>query len=110
MSKKCLLSGKKSLSGNNVAHSNRKTKRKFVPNLKKIRFYSQVLDRTFRLKIAVSTLRTINKKGGFDEYMQSVKLRKLEKHGLAEAKKIKRLFDKKMSSSDSVENKEGIVV
>jgi large subunit ribosomal protein L28 len=49
--------------GNNVSHSNRKTKRKFYPNLVSKKFYLPEEDRYITLKISTSALRTINKKG-----------------------------------------------
>ena len=49
--------------GNNVSHSNRKTKRKFYPNLQKKRFYIPEEDAWITLKVSTSAIRTINKKG-----------------------------------------------
>jgi large subunit ribosomal protein L28 len=63
MSKICELTGKGPLFGHSVSHSNRKTKRKFLPNLKKKKFYIPELDEWIELKISASALRTINKKG-----------------------------------------------
>jgi len=63
MSKVCQVSGKRPRVGNNVSHSNIKTKRKFYPNLQKKRFYLPEEDRWITLKVSVSTLRTINKNG-----------------------------------------------
>lgn len=63
MSKVCELTGKKPMVGHYVSHSNRKTKRKFLPNLKKKKFYIPELDEWIELKISVAALRTINKKG-----------------------------------------------
>ena len=63
MSKVCQVSGKRPRVGNNVSHSNIKTKRKFYPNLQKKRFYLAEEDRWITLKVSVSTLRTINKNG-----------------------------------------------
>ncbi len=51
------------MSGNKVSHSNRKTKRKFLPNIKTKRFYIQELDEWVTLKVSTEALRTINKKG-----------------------------------------------
>lgn len=51
------------MSGHYVSHSNRKTKRKFLPNLKKKKFFIPELDEWIELKISVAALRTINKKG-----------------------------------------------
>ncbi len=63
MSKVCQLTGKSVMSGNNVSHSNRKTKRKFYPNLLKKTFYLPSEDKHITLKISTSALRTISKKG-----------------------------------------------
>ena len=53
------------MSGHTVSHSNVKTKRKFLPNLKKKKFYIPELDETVQLKVSTSAIRTINKKGIF---------------------------------------------
>ncbi len=63
MSRVCELSGKKLMSGNNVSHSLRRTRRKFYPNLITKRFYIPEEDKWIKLKISTSTLRNINKKG-----------------------------------------------
>ncbi|MBK6731619.1 MAG: 50S ribosomal protein L28 [Bacteroidetes bacterium] len=63
MARVCELTGKRTISGNNVSKSNRKTKRKFYPNLQKKRFYLEEEDRWITLKVATTTLKTINKKG-----------------------------------------------
>lgn len=63
MSRVCQLTGKSVMVGNNVSHSNRKTKRKFYPNLISKKFYLPEEDRYITLKISTSALRTINKKG-----------------------------------------------
>lgn len=54
------------MSGNNVSHSNRKTKRRFLPNLHKKRFYIPELDKWVTLKVSSAALRTINKVGIYD--------------------------------------------
>jgi len=63
MSRVCQLTGKSVMVGNNVSHSNRKTKRKFYPNLVSKKFFLPEEDRFVTLKISTSALRTINKKG-----------------------------------------------
>ncbi len=63
MSKVCEISGKRPQVGNNVSHSNNKTKRRFNPNLQKKRFYIPEEDKWITVKVATSTLRTINKNG-----------------------------------------------
>ncbi|MDK2771253.1 MAG: 50S ribosomal protein L28, partial [Flavobacterium sp.] len=61
MSRVCELTGKKAMVGNNVSHSNNKTKRKFSVNLVKKRFYIAEEDRWVTLKISTAALKTINK-------------------------------------------------
>jgi len=63
MSKVCQVSGKRPRVGNNVSHSNIKTKRKFYPNLQKKKFYIPEEDRWITLKVSASVIRTINKNG-----------------------------------------------
>jgi len=63
MSRVCDLTGKKAITGHKVSHSNRKTKRKFYPNLQTKRFYIPEEDTWITLKVSTSALRTINKKG-----------------------------------------------
>ena len=63
MARACELTGKKVMSGNNVSHSKRRTKRKFYPNLISKKFYIQEEDKWVDLKISTSALRTIDKIG-----------------------------------------------
>ena len=63
MSKVCDLTGKRPQVGNNVSHSNIKTKRRFNPNLQKKRFYIPEEDKWITLKVSTSAIRTINKIG-----------------------------------------------
>jgi large subunit ribosomal protein L28 len=63
MSRVCQITGKSVMVGNNVSHSNRKTKRKFYPNLLVKKFYIPETEAWVTLKISAAALRTINKKG-----------------------------------------------
>ena len=63
MSRVCQVTGKAPMVGNHVSHANNKTKRKFYPNLQKKRFYIPEQDAWVTLKVATSTIRTINKNG-----------------------------------------------
>ena len=63
MSKICAITGKKPLVGNNVSHSNKKTKRKFYPNLQTKKFFVPETGEYITLKVSAKALRTINKKG-----------------------------------------------
>ena len=77
MSKKCELTGKIPLKGHNVSHANNKTKRRFLPNLKKVKFKSELLKRNFRLTVSNAGVRSVDKKGSFDEFIKSAKSRDL---------------------------------
>ena len=77
MSKKCELTGKSPLKGHKVSHANNKEKRKFLPNLKKVTFKSDILKRNIRLNVSNAALRTVDFKGGLDFYLKAVKSYKL---------------------------------
>lgn len=77
MSKVCKLTGKKPISGNNVSHSNRKTKRRFVPNIQTKKFFVPETGKFVTLRISTSAMRTINKLGIF------AYVKKLEAKGIA---------------------------
>lgn len=66
MSRKCFITGKSVMFGNNVSHANNKTRRRFDVNIHKQRFFVPELDRWVKMKVAASTMRTINKKGILD--------------------------------------------
>ncbi len=76
MSRVCQLTGKRPVSGNNVSHSNAKTKRRFLPNLHKKRFYIPETDQWVELKVSTNALRSINKVGIY-EY-----IKRAEKKGM----------------------------
>ena len=79
MTKKCELTGVLPLKGHNVSHANNKTKRRFLPNLKKISFKSEILKRTFRLNVTNAALRTDDFKGGLDKFLQKAKNKNLSR-------------------------------
>ena len=85
MSKKCELTGKSPLKGHKVSHANNKVKRKFFPNLKKVTFKSDVLKRNIRLNVSNAALKTVDYKGGLDDFLKTVKTYKLSKR----AKRLK---------------------
>ena len=77
MSKKCELTGKIPLKGHNVSHANNKTKRRFLPNLKKVKFTSELLKRSMKLTVSNAGVRSVDKKGSFDEFLKTVKNKNL---------------------------------
>ena len=79
MSKRCELTGVSPLKGHNVSHSNNKTKRRFLPNLKKVTFQSDRLKKNISLRVTNAAVRTVDFKGGLDQYLKSVKKQKLSR-------------------------------
>ena len=79
MSKKCELTGKSPLKGHKVSHANNKVKRKFFPNLKKVAFKSKILRRNIKLQVSNAALRTVDYKGGLDDFLKTAKNHKLSK-------------------------------
>tara|TARA_Y100001936_G_C15881749_1_gene563187 strand:- start:40 stop:366 length:327 start_codon:yes stop_codon:yes gene_type:complete len=85
MSKRCELTGISPLKGHNVSHAKNKTKRRFLPNLKKVTFRSDILKKNIKLNVANAALRTVDFKGGLDKFLKSAKKENLSK----KVKKIK---------------------
>jgi large subunit ribosomal protein L28 len=69
MARRCALSGKGVMVGNNVSHANNKTKRRFLPNLHRHSVYSETLGESIRLRISTHVLRTVEHRGGLDNYL-----------------------------------------
>ena len=79
MPRKCELTGKSPLKGHKVSHANNKIKRKFFPNLKKVTFKSEILKRNIKLRVSNAALRTVDYRGGLDNFLKMVKTHKLSK-------------------------------
>ena len=69
MSRRCELTGKGVLTGHRVSHSNRKTNRRYLPNLQPVTLESEALGRSFRFRISTSALRTVDHRGGLDAFL-----------------------------------------
>ena len=88
MSKKCELTGKIPLKGHKVSHANNKVKRRFLPNLKKVKFTSNILKRNLRLNVSNAGVRSVDKKGSFDQFIKNAKNKNLSPR----LKKIKKII------------------
>jgi large subunit ribosomal protein L28 len=93
MSRRCELTGKAVLTGNLVSHSNRKTRTRFLPNLCKVTLTSDALNRSVRLRVATSALRTVEHRGGLDAFLLKARDTDLSAGALA----IKREIEKKQA-------------
>ena len=69
MSRRCELTGKSVLTGNKVSHSNRKTRTRFLPNLCQVTLISDALGRSVSLRIAAAALRSVEHRGGLDNFL-----------------------------------------
>ena len=97
MSRRCDLLDTGPMSGNNVSHSNVKTRRRFEPNLCNVTLKSDILDKNFKLRITAATLRTVDFKGGLDGFLMGTKNAKLSE----KARKIKRALVKKQAEAEA---------
>ena len=77
MSRKCELTGKIPLKGHKVSHANNKTKRRFLPNLKKVKFKSDILNKSLKLNVSNAGIRSVDKKGSFDQFIKLAKAKNL---------------------------------
>ncbi|CAI9413655.1 50S ribosomal protein L28 [Pleomorphomonas sp. T1.2MG-36] len=69
MARRCELTGKAVLTGNNVSHANNRTKRRFLPNLLAVTLLSDTLGQSVRLRISANALRSVEHRGGLDAYL-----------------------------------------
>jgi large subunit ribosomal protein L28 len=92
MSRRCDLTGKTALVGHKVSHSNRKTKRRFLPNLCNVTMMSDTLGRGVRLRVSANALRTVDHRGGLDAFLMKAKADTLSPKAL----ELKRQVEKKL--------------
>ena len=90
MSRRCELTGKGVMVGNNVSHANNKTKRRFLPNLNDVTMLSEVLDRSFKFRVSAAALRTGDHRGGLDGVMAKAKDNELSEKALRVKREIQK--------------------
>lgn len=78
MSRKCQVTGKAPMSGNNVSHAENRTRRRFLPNIQDTRLYSEALGRWVAMKVTTNGLRTVEHKGGLDSFLINTAKTKLD--------------------------------
>jgi large subunit ribosomal protein L28 len=88
MSRVCELSGKGPMSGNKISHANNKTRRRFLPNLNETTLISDILGRSFQLRITAAALRTVDHRGGLDAFLMKAKDDELSSDALAIKKDV----------------------
>ena len=88
MSRRCELTGKGPMAGNNVSHAKNRTRRRFLPNLNDVTLQSETLGRGVKLKISAAALRTVDHRGGLDAFLAKAKDDELSTGALKVKKEI----------------------
>ena len=89
MARRCELTGKSVMTGNNVSHANNRTRRRFLPNLQQASMLSEALGKTVSFRVSAAAIRTVEKRGGIDAFLLSAKDADLSRNALATKKAIK---------------------
>jgi large subunit ribosomal protein L28 len=97
MARRCAITGKGVLTGNNVSHANNKTRRRFLPNLQDASLLSDALGHSVRLRVSVNGLKTIEHNGGIDSFLLSTTDSKLS----AEARRLKKSIQRALVSKQA---------
>ena len=88
MSRRCELTGKGPMTGNNVSHAKNRTRRRFLPNLNDVTLQSETLGRGVKLKISAAALRSVDHRGGLDAFLAKAKNEELSDNALKVKKEI----------------------
>lgn len=95
MSRRCELTGKGAQTGHKVSHSNRKTKRRFLPNLCNVTLQSDTLGRGVRLRVSAHALKTVDHRGGLDAFLAKARDVELSPRAL----ELKRQIEKRKAAA-----------
>lgn len=89
MARRCELTGKGVMVGNNVSHALNRTKRRFLPNLLNVSLISDALNRTVKLRITAHALRSVEHRGGLDAFLVKASDAELSDNALALKKEVR---------------------
>jgi len=98
MARRCSITGKGVLTGNNVSHANNKTRRRYLPNLQETSFFSEILNAPVRLRISVSGIRTVEHNGGLDAFLLGTPDRRLPEEARVIKRRLERAQEKKAAA------------
>jgi large subunit ribosomal protein L28 len=99
MARRCQITGVGVQTGNKVSHSNRKTRRRYVPNLQSVSLLSTALNAYVKLRITVATLRSIDHNGGIDDYLLTTAAQKLTPQAVKLKRKIRKALAAKTAAA-----------
>ena len=95
MSRRCELTGKGVMTGNNVSHAHNKTRRRFLPNLVNVHLMSEVMGQSYRFRISAQALKTVEHRGGLDAFLMKARDAELSPR----AKKLKKQIRARMAQN-----------
>lgn len=98
MARRCSVTGKGVLTGNNVSHANNRTRRRFLPNLQETSLMSDVLGTTVRLRLTTRGIKTIEHNGGLDAWLLNTPDRKLTDEAKVLKRRIARAAEKRAAA------------
>jgi large subunit ribosomal protein L28 len=101
MSRRCQITGKGVLSGNNVSHANNKTRRRFLPNLQETSMLSDALGLSVRMRLSTRAIRTVEHNGGIDAFLLSTPNAKLPLEAMTLKRRILRAQAKRAGAETS---------
>ena len=93
MARRCELTGKGVLTGNNVSHAHNKSRRRFLPNVQETSLYSELLERSVRFKVTPAALRSVEHVGGLDAFLIKADERQLSISARRLKRQIAKAFD-----------------
>ena len=98
MSRRCQITGKGVLTGNNVSHANNKSRRRYLPNLQETSLLSDILGGPVRMRVTTNGIRTVEHNGGLDAFLLGTPNRRLPLEAQALKRRILRAQVKKAAS------------
>jgi large subunit ribosomal protein L28 len=98
MSRRCQITGKGVLTGNNVSHANNKTRRRYLPNLQEQAMLSDVLGFSVSMRMCTRAIRTVESKGGIDAFLLKTPNRRLPPEAMTLKRRILRAQAKKAAA------------
>lgn len=101
MSRRCQITGKGVLTGNNVSHANNKSRRRYLPNLQETSLLSDILGGPVRMRVTTNGIRTVEHNGGLDAFLLGTPNRRLPLEAQALKRRILRAQVKKAAAQPS---------
>jgi large subunit ribosomal protein L28 len=99
MARRCGITGKGVLTGNNVSHANNKSRRRFLPNLQETSFFSDVLGTSVQIRISTNGIRTVEHNGGLDSFLLGTPNRNLPPEAMTLKRRIQKAQEKKAAAA-----------